>query len=660
MMNRIRLIAIASAVGLLFSGAAAPETSLPPYVRDIATSLNASVESDGSVVVGGIRYIPILPPGYDPATMPPGTVNDMMAQPDGSVVFPGNLQMVPILVTPGEMPTLPSNFQPVVAGATMAPDFLPPNGFSPHPNMPLPPGVSVPPKPPAELVADMERAGIFPSGLVKFNADGTVEVNGTTFLPFVPPAAQQGLQSANGPKFMRGNSDGSVTLPDGSVFAPIVPGSNPGEQTLPTGFTPSADISLPTSVNLPPQFAIPPTVQIPPGTTLPPGVKVPDGYYLPPGTRLPPGVNLPTSVTRASDVQVPPGIMLPPGTTIDTANLPEGTTVLPNGAVVLPGAEIPPGVKPPSNWTPPSGVTPDGQGGYFVPPPPTNGYPPPAGPNSIKSDGSLVMQLPTGEQPPPDWVSNGDGTFTAPPPAFFGQVVAGGTIQAPTGGSAPPAGFTPKLPGGAATLTAFAPRGTLDSGGNVVNMPPPPAGFVRPTGWVENTDGTFQAPPPADFKAVTQNVDGSITIPAPPPGPTGSTPFQPPPGATRNADGTITFQAPTAMVGCQPPACVPPAGAPTGGIAPPPPPAGGNIRPGELPPPPPGFIQPSPPSGTHQPPPDGSQPPPPDGSGTTGGTPQACGAAPLPACPSGTGGTAPPPPPPDGGGTGGTAPPPPV
>ena len=652
-MRSFRLTAIASSVGLLFSGASAQATDLPAYVKAIATAINSSVASDGSVVVGDKRYIPVLPPGYDVTKMPSGTLADMKLQADGSVVFPGNLQMVPIIATPGEMPTLPANFRPAATGGTLAPDFLPPNGFSPPQNMPLPAGVKVPPKPPAEMVTDLENAGQFPKGLVKFNSDGSIQVSGTSYLPFVPPVAQQGVQDANAPKFIRGNSDGSVTLPDGTVFAPVVPGSKPGEQTLPAGFTPPANNSLPTSVNLPTQFAIPKTMQIPPGMTLPPGVSIPENYYLPPGTKLPAGVTLPATVTKASDVIVPPGITLPPGTKMDTANLPVGTTVLPNGSVVIPGAEIPAGVKPPSNWVPPSGVTQDGKGGYFVPPPPSNGYPAPVGPNSVKSDGSLVMPaLALGVTAPTDWVKNADGTFTTPPPAFFGQVGAGGKIEAPTGGSTPPADFKAKLAGGATSLTAFDPKGTLDSSGKVVNMPAPPAGFVQPAGWTKKTDGTYEAPPPTDFKPVTQSADGSMRVPLPPPGSAGSAPFQLPAGATLNSDGTMTLQAPTAMVGCQPPACAPPAGAPTGGLAPPPPPPGGTIKPGDLPKLPPGFIAPPPPTGTAPPPPTGTAPPPPTGTAP----PPPTGTAPPP--PTGTApppptGTAPPPPT-------GTAPPPPT
>ena len=645
-MKSFRLTAIASSVGLLFSGASAFATDLPPYVKDIAASINSSVATDGSVVVGNTRYVPILPPGYDSTKMPSGTSGDMKLQADGSVVFPGDLQMVPIIAPPGEMPTLPENFKPAAAGATLPPDFLPPNGFSAPQNMPLPTGVKVPPKPPAEMVADMEKAGLLPVGLVKFNADGTIQVSGTSFLPFVPPAAQQGLQSAGAPKFIRSNSDGSVTLPDGTVFAPVVPGSKTGETTLPKGFTPPANTSLPTSVNLPTQFAIPPTMQIPPGTTLPSGVSIPENYYLPPGTKLPAGVTLPASVTKASDVMVPPGITLPPGTKIDTANLPVGTTVLPNGSVVIPGAEIPSGVKPPSNWVPPSGVTADGKGGYFVPPPPANGYPAPTAPNSVNSDGSMVMAgLPAGAQAPADWKKNTDGTYTVPPPAFIGQVAAGGTIQAPTNGYTPPTDFKAQLPGGATTLTTFDPKGTLDSSGKIVNMPAPPAGFVQPAGWTKNVDGTYQTSAPADFKPVTQNADGSMTVMAP----FGS--GQLPPGAKLNTDGTMTLQAPTAMVGCQPPACLPPAGAPTTGLAPPPQQQGSTIKAGEIPPMPPGFVAPTFPNGTQQP---GTQPP----NGTQGspGTQPSTGTKPSTGTPS-TGGTPPAGGTPSSGGTPGGPPP---
>jgi hypothetical protein len=460
---------LAAAIAALFQALPCQALDLPPAIKQVVISAGLTVNSDGSISAGNTLYVPLLPKNYDPQAAVTGTPT---AQTDGSVLW-GGLQFAPVVDTPGEMPHLPDNLQVVNSGATLPPDFKPPAGFVPSTGVPLPSGVTVPPLSVQAMVQKLEQAGTLPSGLITFNSDGSVAVKGgSTYLPFNPPTAQQGLCQSPCNRSISVTKDGAIAFPDGTTLAPLVSGQDAGSTTLPSGFTPPSGTSLPATVNLPMQFSIPSSVQIPSGMTLPAGVGIPANYNIPSGTKLPAGVSIPSSATVASDVVVPDGITLPVGTTISTTSLPAGTTVLPNGSVVVPGNKIPSGVTPPATWTPPTGVSKNSDGSYSLPSPPAGGFPPPPMPLKINSDGSAVMPAPPAGAPPPPPGStiNPDGTITIPPPPFIGSISSSGTVQAPTGFTPPP-GFTPQVPPGTSIRGAGMPPPT--TGGTPAGTPPP-------------------------------------------------------------------------------------------------------------------------------------------------------------------------------------------
>ena len=599
------------------STTATKTTQLPStLLADLAAALpGVTVGEDGQLKVGTTTLIPLLPPGYD-STKLNAKLSDFKLQADGSYVGTGNLQFVPVQSTPGSLPQLPDNFKPVESNATFATNFKPPAGFVPPTSVALPTGVTVPTKPPVALIEDMVNAGLIPKGLITFNTDGTVQAtNGLSYIPFVPSADQQGkYKSGESTKVVIDPKTNVVTFPDGSVFAPLVNGTNPGDKTLPTGFKPPADMQMPKEVMLPPQFEIPKNMPLPAGVTLPAGVSIPSDYafMIPPGTQMPAGSNIPTGVKVASDVVIPPGIKLPAGTKIDSAsNLPKGTVVLPDGSMVIPGTQIPSNIKPPDTWTPPSGVTKDSTGVYYVPPPPAGGYAQPVAPKAVNANGSIVIAAPADPSKlPTGTTKNVDGTYTMPPPSFFGTVDNSGKIAAFTGIGAPsgPATFIPQtsFQSGAIITGATAPA-TLGTDGKVT-MPAPPTGTALPAGAVQNPNGTFTVPPPSGFEAAKIGADGSSTFKLPTGAPL-------PPGAIKNPDGTVTMGAAP-----KPPTNTSPSGST---FAPPP---GGFI--------PPGGTGTQPPGGTGTQPPGGTTGTPPPSNTGTAPPPSNTGTAPPPAAPA--------------------------
>lgn len=570
--------ALTAALSLLFASGAVHAGDLPTNLKnDLSAVPGISIGSDGSILAGNLQLVPLLPPGFDPSKQST-KLSDFKQLPDGSYVG-GDIQFVPIQApAPGELPQMPAGFLPQ-PGKSLPSDFKPPAGFVPNNALPLPPGVTVPPKSNADLVGDLEKAGVIPKGLVKFNSDGSMAVNGgASFVPFVPGKDQQGKYDPNNKPKIDIKANGVIVFPDGSQFAPVVPGSNPGDVTLPKDFTPPSGTSLPKEVSLPPQFQLPSNVQLPSGMTLPAGVTIPNDYkfMIPPGTIMPPGSKIPDGVQASSDVIIPPGVMLPPGTTVDPKNLPAGTQILPNGSVVVPGTQIPPGVVPPSNWSKPEGVVDDGKGGFYVPPPPKNGYPPPPPPKQINTDGSVVINAPANlKDLPPGATQLSDGSYQLPPPSFIGQVGSDGKVNQPTFGYTPPANYKPPVANGTAIAGTFVPTNVGTDG--KVTLPPLPVGAKPPEGAVKNPDGSYTVPPPNGFAPPTQDASGNMTVKLP----AGATP---PPGATVNPDGTVTFKAP------------------------PPPPSGATPPPNGTNPPPPNGTNP-PPTGTNPPPPAGTQPP---------------------------------------------------
>ncbi|MDP2793679.1 MAG: hypothetical protein Q8O25_06310 [Sulfurisoma sp.] len=452
--------------------------SLPDSVNQMAQQAGVVVNTDGSIEVAGTRYVTLFPANYDPATP---LQSNAVVDSNGSVTW-GYLQFVPIVDDPMEMPHFPAGFVPN-PGLSLPADFVPPAGFVPLATLPIPPGVTVPPLTPQQMTSRLEAAGVLPAGMVEFQSDGSLKVNGVgNYLPFMPATALQGQIKDPNQTSIQIGTDGTVIFPDGTTFAPIVPGALAGEVTLPANFVPPTGTALPSTVVLPPQFAIPFNMPIPPGMTLPPGVSIPEHYTIPSGTILPPGVNIPASVTLPLGVSVPEGFMLPAGTQFGTTALPEGTTILPNGSVVMPGTAIPFGVVPPTTWIPPAGAQQNTQGGWLIPPPPLHGFIPPQAPTTINQDGSIVMApLPAGVAMPTNAVVNADGTYTMPPPPFIGQVGAGGVIQANIATGQAPVGYSPVV------QTGFTLPGTYQVMGgylpplqpSISQLPPPPAATIN-------------------------------------------------------------------------------------------------------------------------------------------------------------------------------------
>jgi len=168
-----RLKKLVLAIGLACPFALAQAVDLPPALQsELQNVPGLTVQTDGSIQAGNTTFIPILPPGYDPNTAGVG-LGDFQQQADGSYVA-NNMQFAPVTPPqPGALPQLPENFVPL-EGNSLPADFKPPAGFVPNDKLPLPEGVTVPPKNPADLVKDMESAGVLPAGEVTFNPDGSV------------------------------------------------------------------------------------------------------------------------------------------------------------------------------------------------------------------------------------------------------------------------------------------------------------------------------------------------------------------------------------------------------------------------------------------------------------------------------------------------------
>ena len=523
-------------------------TELPPaFKAEIEALEGVTIGADGGIKAGNKIYIPLLPADYDAAnsTM---KLADLLPLPDGSVAA-GNIQFAPITSEPGSLPKLPENFTPI-AGNSLPPDFAPPAGFIPSASAPLPSGVIVPAKTPADMVKDLEDAGTFPKGFVTFNPDGSITAGGNTMMPFAPNADKQGrFDPTAGLSSTMTLVDGVVTFPDGTQMVPLVAGSTPGSKTLPPTFAPRPGTALPKEVNLPPQFDIPKNMPLPPGMMLPPGVNIPSDYefMIPPGTVMPAGSNIPAGVRASPDVLIPPGVIMPSGTDVTTANLPAGTVFLPNGSIIVPGTSIPSGMAPPASWIPPSGVVVNADGGYDVPPPPPGGYPTPPAPLTLNADGSMVMA---------------DGTNFRPP-LFVGKVGDDGVLS--NAGYSMSSNFAPSLATGA--TVAITQAVTLDWKTGKINYP---VGTKAPAGAITNADGSFSTQPPANFRPAATDGGGNYTI-------TLGAGVLPPRGAIANPDGTFTFDAappPPPAAGFAPPIMDAATGrfvftAPQGFIAPP-------------------------------------------------------------------------------------------
>lgn len=213
------------AAAITFAGLAAA-TDLPAYFKQSAQAMGATVAADGSVTIGSACFIPLLAAGYDPASAPAGaSIADCTLSEDKvSYTCPGNLQFVPLLTTPGQMPHFSSGFAPM-RGYALASDFTPPAGFVLPAGLTLPAGTTIRPLTPADMIAQMENAGLIPKGSVVFNADGTVTTTvagvTTTYTPTVMPMrGMQGLWRGGSSYGATVQADGSVVFPDGSTYAP--------------------------------------------------------------------------------------------------------------------------------------------------------------------------------------------------------------------------------------------------------------------------------------------------------------------------------------------------------------------------------------------------------------------------------------------------------
>lgn len=141
MAPRLRITMLATAVAALFQWAPCQAVDLPAAVQQTVKGAGLTINSDGSINVGSTRYVPLLPPNYNPNT---AVTSAPTGQADGSIVW-GNLQFAPVISVPGEMPHLPDNLKVANTGASLPPDFQPPAGFVPSSAVPLPSGVTVPP-----------------------------------------------------------------------------------------------------------------------------------------------------------------------------------------------------------------------------------------------------------------------------------------------------------------------------------------------------------------------------------------------------------------------------------------------------------------------------------------------------------------------------------
>lgn len=211
------------AVTLGLTGLAAA-TELPAYIKQSAMAMGASIAADGSVTIGTTRFVPLLPPQYDPATTPSGrTIGDCTLNQDKvSYTCPGNLQFVPMQNIAGQMPQFPAGFMPM-NGYALPSDFSPPAGFVPPAGLNMPSGVTITPLKPVDMINQMMNAGMIPKGSVVFNTDGTVTstVNGvsTTYTPsFVPAQGQQGRLMPGMDNGISVRPDGTVVFPDGTSY----------------------------------------------------------------------------------------------------------------------------------------------------------------------------------------------------------------------------------------------------------------------------------------------------------------------------------------------------------------------------------------------------------------------------------------------------------
>lgn len=201
-------------------------TDLPPYLVHGFQAMGATIAADGSVTLGAMRLVPLLPPDYDPANVPAGVsiANCVLHQDNVSYLCPGNLQFAFMQSALGEMPHFSAGFT-AMRGYSLAADFSPPAGFVVPAGVVLRNGVTVPLLTPADMIAQMTSAGMFPRGAVTFNADGTVTANAdgvsTTYTPSrVPALGQQGrYMSGMGYAVTVGNG-GVVTFPDGTTYVP--------------------------------------------------------------------------------------------------------------------------------------------------------------------------------------------------------------------------------------------------------------------------------------------------------------------------------------------------------------------------------------------------------------------------------------------------------
>lgn len=201
-------------------------TDLPPYLVQGLHAMGANIASDGSVTLGTMRLVPLLPPNYDPANVPAGVsiADCALLQDKVSYLCPGNLQFAFMQSALGEMPHFSDGFT-AMRGYSLPADFSPPAGFVVPAGVMLRNGVTVPLLTPADMIAQMTSAGMFPRGAVTFNADGTVtaNVNGvsTTYTPSLVPA--QGQQGRYMPGMGYGvtvGNGGVVTFPDGTTYVP--------------------------------------------------------------------------------------------------------------------------------------------------------------------------------------------------------------------------------------------------------------------------------------------------------------------------------------------------------------------------------------------------------------------------------------------------------
>ena len=265
-----------STIGISSNIHAVDMYGVPPNIQqrlDALASLNPGLNfrygTDGSITLetegNAQKFFPLLPnPNVEQQDIGGGFVINS----DGTATFGGDTGMmyVPTVQEGFSYPSFPHG-------------FLPPEGSEIPANVALPPGFVAPAGveynkdkiPPLNVASFLERQGIkgFEQG-----EDGSILLNGQTFLPFFGFTDEIGIPPAGADPKLKFEDDGTVTFPDGSIFYLQKVGEDGApipsvDCCYPPGFVP--EVNEDGSIILP-------VGSLPEGVRLPPGAVVnPDG-----------------------------------------------------------------------------------------------------------------------------------------------------------------------------------------------------------------------------------------------------------------------------------------------------------------------------------------------------------------------------------------------